>query len=63
MQPRFDTEGTIIQEISGISKLIGEKMTLDVSGHYNRPDIFKLQIDKTKGTDISVLVRKLSRQV
>jgi len=48
MEPRFDSEGLIIQEISGISRLIEEKMTLDVSGHYNRPDIFNLQIDKTR---------------
>lgn len=43
VEPVFDKETTIIAEID-LSKIAGEKMTLDVSGHYQRPDIFDFNI-------------------
>ncbi len=43
VEPVFDLETTITAEID-LSKIAGEKMTLDVSGHYQRPDIFDFNI-------------------
>ena len=40
LEPQFDTEGVIIQEITDLERIYKERMTLDTSGHYNRPDVF-----------------------
>lgn len=41
--PVFDEEITVFAEID-LSMIDGEKMTLDVSGHYQRHDIFEFEI-------------------
>ncbi len=43
VEPVFDLETTITAEID-LSKIAGEKMTLDVSGHYQRPDVFEFNV-------------------
>ncbi len=44
--PVFDQETILTAEID-LSQIDKEKMTLDVSGHYNRPDVFDLGIKKS----------------
>ena len=48
LEPQFGLDDTIIFEIPDTGKTIREKMNLDVSGHYNRPDVFDLKINKTR---------------
>jgi nitrilase len=43
-EPVFNQPGFVTAEID-LRKAIPEKMTLDVVGHYSRPDIFTLQVD------------------
>ena len=44
-EPVFDTEEIIVAELD-LGLLDKEKMTLDVSGHYFRPDVFNLEITR-----------------
>ena len=44
-QPVFDTEEIIIAEID-LREITKEKMTLDVTGHYNRDDVFEFILKK-----------------
>ena len=44
-QPVFDKEEIIIAEID-LRQITKEKMTLDVTGHYNRDDVFELKLKK-----------------
>ena len=46
IEPIFDNEKLIITELD-ISKIYGERMALDTSGHYSRPDVFKFKIKKS----------------
>lgn len=48
LHPQLDLDETIIVEIPDLEKTIRERMNLDVSGHYNRPDVFKLDINKDR---------------
>ncbi len=43
--PVYDEEIILIAEID-LSEIDKEKMTLDVSGHYQRPDVFELNLKK-----------------
>ncbi len=43
--PVYDEEIILIAEID-LSEIDKEKMTLDVSGHYQRPDVFNLSLNK-----------------
>lgn len=45
VEPVFDREEIIIAEID-LTLIDKEKMTLDVSGHYFRPDIFNLEVNR-----------------
>lgn len=45
VEPLFDEEKLIITELD-ISKVYGERMAMDTSGHYNRPDVFKFKVKK-----------------
>ncbi len=43
VEPCFDQEKTIIAQLD-LTAVEEERMTLDVSGHYSRPDIFDFQV-------------------
>ncbi len=48
LHPQFDMDETIIVEIPDLEKTVREGMNLDVTGHYNRPDIFRFDVDKDR---------------
>ncbi len=43
--PTFNSEGLIVQELE-LNRIKQEQLTLDVSGHYQRPDIFRFSVKK-----------------
>lgn len=47
VEPVFEKEELIVAEID-LDQRIKEQMTLDVSGHYQRPDLFKLEVNKER---------------
>ncbi len=46
VEPRFDEE-TLITATLDLQKIKEEQMTLDVSGHYARPDVFDFKVNRT----------------
>ncbi|MEO1262825.1 MAG: carbon-nitrogen hydrolase family protein [Bacteroidota bacterium] len=44
LKPQFDQEGIIYHTMKDLDHYQRESITLDTSGHYQRPDIFKLKI-------------------
>ena len=48
LEPQLDLDDTIIFEIPDLGKTVRERMNLDVTGHYNRPDVFNLDINKDR---------------
>lgn len=44
LDPQFDVEGIIYHQIEDPEKCIRERMTLDVSGHYQREDVFSFSL-------------------
>ena len=48
LPPQFNTEDTIHFEINNMDEIYQERMTLDTSGHYNRPDVFKFRIKDSR---------------
>jgi len=47
LEPVFDKEEILYAEIDP-QDVIGEKMTLDTTGHYYRPDIFSFEINRNR---------------
>jgi predicted amidohydrolase len=45
LEPQFDKDGVLIQEITDLEQIYKERMTLDTSGHYNRNDIFNFSFN------------------
>lgn len=45
--PLYDREGILYAELN-MSEIIKGKLDFDVTGHYARPDVFKLQVDESK---------------
>ena len=41
LPPQWEREGLIVAEIEDLQQPLRERLTLDVSGHYHRPDIFE----------------------
>ncbi len=41
LPPQWEREGLIVAEIDDLEQPLRERLTLDVSGHYHRPDIFE----------------------
>ena len=48
LEPQLDLDDTIIFEIPDLGKTVRERMNLDVTGHYNRPEVFNLDINKDR---------------
>ena len=44
IEPQFGTEDLIVAEID-LGKTTEESMTLDTSGHYQRPDVFNFSVN------------------
>ena len=47
VEPVFDQEKLIVAEID-LDQRIKEQMTLDTSGHYQRPDVFEFNVNKER---------------
>lgn len=47
LEPQFDTEGVLLCEIKDLDRVYKERMTLDVTGHYQRPDVFDFKVKET----------------
>lgn len=43
VEPVFDREALVVGEVE-LNNLVRERMTLDVSGHYQRDDVFKFEV-------------------
>lgn len=48
LSPQLEHEDLFIVEIPDVSATIREKLTLDVTGHYQRPDVFDLSVNKIR---------------
>ena len=48
LPPQFDKEEILYRAIDDFDTAIKEKLTLDVSGHYNRWDIFDFTVDRKR---------------
>lgn len=46
LEPQYDKSAIFIVELNNLNQAIEERMTLDVTGHYNRKDVFDLTINK-----------------
>lgn len=47
LEPQFDVEGVLLCEIKDLDRVYKERMTLDVTGHYQRPDVFDFKVKET----------------
>jgi predicted amidohydrolase len=45
VEPCFDRPGLIVTDID-VGRVTEERMTLDVSGHYHRPELLRLQVER-----------------
>lgn len=48
LEPQYERNEIIYQELTDIQKYDGEKMNLAVSGHYSRPDVFDFSVNKKR---------------
>ncbi len=46
LEPQFDLDQVLYHEIENLSQVEEERMTLDVTGHYSRSDIFQLGVNR-----------------
>lgn len=51
VEPVYDREELLTAEVD-LDRIAEEKMTLDVAGHYSRPDLFELKVNREKLTPI-----------
>lgn len=48
LEPQYDKKGIFIVEIDNLEMAYEERMALDVTGHYNRKDVFDFQVNKRR---------------
>lgn len=48
LEPQFDREAILYADIPDLMQTYRERMTLDVTGHYNRTDVFDLNINRER---------------
>ena len=48
LEPIMDKAGIFYHEIENLDRIYEEKMALDVTGHYNRKDIFQLKVNRER---------------
>jgi nitrilase len=58
--PFFNEEGLITAEID-LDDFVKARYDLDQTGHYSRPDIFKLQVDESERPAISTIGDEVSK--
>ena len=46
LKPQYGKEGIIYHSLKDLDQIYRERMTLDTTGHYQRPDIFELKIKR-----------------
>jgi predicted amidohydrolase len=51
LKPQYEIEDIIYVTLPSLHELYTERMNLSTSGHYQRPDVFKFQVDKRRMTD------------
>ena len=48
LEPQFNEEKMIYYTVENLDQVIEERMTLDVTGHYNRNDVFEFKVNKKR---------------
>lgn len=48
LEPQYGRDEVIYLDVPPKEKYTGEKMNLSISGHYHRPDIFKLKVNRKR---------------
>ncbi len=48
LPPQWGSEGILVHTLDDLDHPIRERMALDVSGHYQRPDVFRLEVQHPK---------------
>jgi nitrilase len=48
LEPQYQNEELITMRIEDTGKVVEERMTLDTSGHYQRPDIFRFNVNQER---------------
>ncbi len=48
LEPHFNQDTILYCQLDQLSQTIGEKMTLDVTGHYFRPDVLQYEINRNR---------------
>jgi hypothetical protein len=44
LKPQYNKEGILYHELNDLEHAYRERLTLDVSGHYHRTDVFRFEV-------------------